>query len=1602
MQTSDELATLPVGTEVSAKYKGAFCEAKVKKVGRQVKCKVTFKLNLGSFTLCESSLNYTGPLVSGCQLEARHPEKGSVHEAIVTKIYDQSQYTVVFDDGDIATLKRNSLHMKSGKHFNASESLDNLPLTHPEHFGTPVGGRRKRMDDDDEEEEEDSSDDEADTVPYITKLGSVVMVEMADKKTTKVKENWFPGLIVSPHAQDQRKINTKEDFLIRSFRDHRYFTVPRKECKKFHKDSGKKVTETSLLTAIELANVYLANNERLPDHWDREILFAMGGDSSTEGSSEDEEAGQLSDGDDAQSPEEKDHLVAELYKHMDDRGTPINRTPYIDHKEVDLYMLFRLVQKLGGNQRVTNNNQWRMVAKRLGFETNWCVNQVRVHYKRYLQSFEELYKTLGCTLITHPRGTNLRVRHGSGRPLVRGVRVGSKAKDEEGGGASDRSSISSQEGGEGPSGIKKEIKEELLEDEFDLEVKSQISDSEKKAVKKENSFKEEPLDEETEVYDRTEKVKDSKKKNKDDIRMTTRPRRDSTSSLSAAVELKAKKEDIGDPTKKDVKKKSDKSRDDDDSGSTCSSGTGKKLKKDAKKKDDYRDDEFQDDEGTNSDLDAGFKKKKTPLKSKMKGSKPVEGGSQPAPGAAEGEEQQHLEPHVECAVSDKIKVFWRHGQIYEAKIMKAGKDKKEGKFYVHYQGWNQRYDEWITRGKIAENITWNENPRSHKAREAKAEKQKKKPEKVERSEKAKSEEEDEKQDTDEKNTSEEEKEEPDKKEGEYKKKMLKKAKSVTPTSTPSSSRTSSPASLKRTKSPAPKSQKAMSPSVKEKTPVREKKKEAVMVKRTASPLPAQKSPLKRQSSRTSVYKAKEEEEEMEAEAEASDSEAQEEKTPRRSNRGEKEKGDSEEKEKGEPEKKEKGEPEKKEKSEPEKKDKVESEKKEKADSEKKEKAESEKKPKATPRSSSTTRTVDKKKKAEAEVEAETEDENEGKKIADSVISQKCNVRLGKLSPIKKPSTKTVDSSDPYVFQEPDESPSKFETPTKSILERVDSEVKRSPGRPPKSAKREEPEKAAAKEVDPIENIPDVPGEVLKILTPVNSEENSGEDAETSKPEASAPSAKDEDKDKKPFLQMTDQYASLFPHLASLSRLPQTTESPSSSPRHPGGDSPKSAPSISSASFIHNIVESTIIKTSSDPDEKSEQKAVTVEENKADDKVNDDEKSSKDASTPSKKGKNKKPKKRSMRTNPTHKSREVVTDSDTDSESEEATKISKPVTPSRRKTTDKERPTVTPIKRLKQEDSDDETSPKKRLKKRREDDTSLMCEETIPRSPQPHASEGLSTAATEECNSPRLEMPFATVPHSASQPGGVAPVAPVADAAPVQQPMEHSPPATPDSSNSGEAPLTIDSSRIKEDGSKSTAESSEVDMESLSGQGKAGSEDSRLDIEFSSSSENRRTSRGARRRQTLAKKEPEEVVKSPETVKRKRKAKPETPSRGRGKGRGRHGSGVGRGVGRQADDDDAMDTSSREVDRLERLDNAALAALAHPKPNSTSKYNGHFFVHLDPGMEPTERISKLQGTLENLRKTYLNIKGNLSAIERRRKKIRRKERDRSQMATEVAA
>lgn len=47
-------------------------------------------------------------------------------------------------------------------------------------------------------------------------IGKVICVQTNDKKK---KNNWFPGLIVSPTAQQIIKTNILIDYLVRSFKD---------------------------------------------------------------------------------------------------------------------------------------------------------------------------------------------------------------------------------------------------------------------------------------------------------------------------------------------------------------------------------------------------------------------------------------------------------------------------------------------------------------------------------------------------------------------------------------------------------------------------------------------------------------------------------------------------------------------------------------------------------------------------------------------------------------------------------------------------------------------------------------------------------------------------------------------------------------------------------------------------------------------------------------------------------------------------------------------------------------------------------------------------------------------------------------------------------------------------------------------------------------------------------------------------------------------------------------------------------------------------------------------------------------------------------------
>lgn len=136
----EEPPYLTVGTDVSAKYKGAFCEAKITDVNKHVKLRVLFDGGSGTHLIDDTDLKAGSIIETGTKIEAKHPEKKqqTYVQATITKVLDHSRYTVVFDDGDQCVLRRNSICLKSGKHFAESETLDQLPLTNPEHFGNPV------------------------------------------------------------------------------------------------------------------------------------------------------------------------------------------------------------------------------------------------------------------------------------------------------------------------------------------------------------------------------------------------------------------------------------------------------------------------------------------------------------------------------------------------------------------------------------------------------------------------------------------------------------------------------------------------------------------------------------------------------------------------------------------------------------------------------------------------------------------------------------------------------------------------------------------------------------------------------------------------------------------------------------------------------------------------------------------------------------------------------------------------------------------------------------------------------------------------------------------------------------------------------------------------------------------------------------------------------------------------------------------------------------------------------------------------------------------------------------------------------------------------
>uniref|UniRef100_A0A8B9KZB2 AT rich interactive domain 4A (RBP1-like) n=1 Tax=Astyanax mexicanus TaxID=7994 RepID=A0A8B9KZB2_ASTMX len=426
MRVADEPAYLTVGTDVSAKYRGAFCEAKIKTVKRMVKVKVVLKADSSSQIVQDDQVK--GPLRVGSTVEVKSPE-GASSEAVISKLTDASWYTVVFDDGDEKTLRRTSLCLKGERHFAESETLDQLPLTNPEHFGTPVigkktnRGRRSSQAVAEEEKESSSSEEEDEDRRRLNDdlLGKVVVVQSGSDKAS-----WYHALVVSPSCNDDITVK-KDQCLARSFFDSKFYTVARSDVREMSADTISK-SEFSNKKGFEEALKFLQTTQ-IPEGWKMDMSEILESSSSDDGegkeSEEEEKDPEPEEPDDEPDPEERDHFLQQLYKFMEDRGTPINKPPVLGYKDLNLFKLFRLVYHHGGCDNIESGSIWKQVYMDLGIPVlnSAASYNVKTAYKKYLYGFEEYCRSAKIQFRT--------VHHNEPRPVTEPeMSVGSEKEEE--------------------------------------------------------------------------------------------------------------------------------------------------------------------------------------------------------------------------------------------------------------------------------------------------------------------------------------------------------------------------------------------------------------------------------------------------------------------------------------------------------------------------------------------------------------------------------------------------------------------------------------------------------------------------------------------------------------------------------------------------------------------------------------------------------------------------------------------------------------------------------------------------------------------------------------------------------------------------------------------------------------------------------------------------------------------------------------------------------------------------------------------------------------------------------------------------------------------
>lgn len=88
-------------------------------------------------------------------------------------------------------------------------------------------------------------------------------------------------------------------------------------------------------------------------------------------------------------PEEQ-LFLDQLYLFMERRGSPISKVPNLGFKKIDLFLMYSVVKKLGGYERVTSQRLWKVVYNELGGSpgSTSAATCTRRHYERLMLPYE--------------------------------------------------------------------------------------------------------------------------------------------------------------------------------------------------------------------------------------------------------------------------------------------------------------------------------------------------------------------------------------------------------------------------------------------------------------------------------------------------------------------------------------------------------------------------------------------------------------------------------------------------------------------------------------------------------------------------------------------------------------------------------------------------------------------------------------------------------------------------------------------------------------------------------------------------------------------------------------------------------------------------------------------------------------------------------------------------------------------------------------------------------------------------------------------------------------------------------------------------------------